>query len=194
LRSGRRPYKDGLKSRSDGREGLKLRRIKVTLDVPTRHGDTELYLLSSVPEALADAATLARLYRQRWTIERAFLHLTVQLRCEVETLSYPPAVLFALACAMVVSNVLAIVKAALRAAHGAAVEARLSSHVMATHMRAMAESLETLVEPEDWRVFTRERAGAGAVAARSGAAGAAGALRQGAHAQVACQARHQATA
>ena len=147
-----------LKRRGDGREGLKLRRIRVVLDVPTRHGEDELYLLSSVPEALADAATLARLYRQRWTIERAFLHLTVQLRCEVETLSYPPAALFALACAMVVFNMLALVKAALRAAHGPAVEARLSSHAMAAHMRATAETLEAIVEPEDWHVFTRASA------------------------------------
>jgi hypothetical protein len=39
-----------LKPRADGREGVKLRRIKVELDKPTRHGETELYLLSSVPE------------------------------------------------------------------------------------------------------------------------------------------------
>ena len=142
-----------LKARADGREGVQLRRIKVALDVPTRHGETELYLLSSVPEHLADAPTLARLYRQRWTIERAFLHLTVQLRCEVDTLSYPPAALFALACAMVVFNVLGVVKAALRAAHGAQIQAQLSSHAMATHMRSMAQSLDDIVEPEDWQVF-----------------------------------------
>ena len=86
-----------------GREGFKLRRIRVDLDAPTRHDETELYLLSTVPESVADAPTLARLYRQRWTIERAFLHLTVQLRCEVNTLSYPPAALFALACAYLFS-------------------------------------------------------------------------------------------
>ena len=50
--------------------GVKLRRIRVELGVPTRHGETELYLLSTVPERVADAPTLARLYRQRWTIER----------------------------------------------------------------------------------------------------------------------------
>ena len=142
-----------LKARADGREGVVLRRIRVELDVPTRHGETELYLLSTVPEHLADALTLARLYRQRWTLERAFLHLTVQLRCEVDTLSYPPAALFALACAMVVFNVLGVVKAALRAAHGAEVQSALSSHAMATHLRAMAQSLNDLVEPEDWQVF-----------------------------------------
>ena len=142
-----------LKPRPDGREGVKLRRIRVELDAPTRHGESELYLLSTVPESVAAAPTLARLYRQRWTIERAFLHLTVQLRCEVNTLSYPPAALFALACAMVVFNVLAVVKAALRAAHGAEVQARLSSHAMSNHMRSASQSLDEIVEPEDWQVF-----------------------------------------
>lgn len=142
-----------LKERTDGREGLVLRRIRVELDVPTRHGESELYLLSTVPESVADAPTLARLYRQRWTIERAFLHLTVQLRCEVNTLSYPPAALFALACAMVVFNVLAVVKAALRAAHGADIQTRLSSHAMSNHMRSTCLSLDEIVEPEDWQVF-----------------------------------------
>ncbi len=142
-----------LKARPDGREGVKLRRIRVELDTPTRHGERELYLLSTVPESVADAPTLARLYRQRWTIERAFLHLTVQLRCEVNTLSYPPAALFALACAMVVFNVLGVVKAALRAAHGAEVQARLSSHAMSNHMRSAFQSLDEIIEPEDWQVF-----------------------------------------
>ncbi len=40
------------------------------------------------------------------------IRMTVQLRCEdVNTLSYPPAALFALACPMVVFNVLGVVKA-----------------------------------------------------------------------------------
>ena len=40
-----------------------------------------------------------------------------------------------------------------RAAHGAEVQAKLSSHAMATHMRSMAQSLDDIVEPEDWEVF-----------------------------------------
>lgn len=52
-----------LKARADGREGVKPRHTRVELDTPT----------------------LARLYPQRWTIERGFLHLTVQLRCAPRT-------------------------------------------------------------------------------------------------------------
>lgn len=134
-------------------EGVELRRIKIELERPTRHGETEVVLLSSVPPEVADAATLARLYRQRWSIERAFLQLTTQLRCEVDTLSYPPAALFALACAMVAFNVLAVIKAALRAAHGPEVDQTLSSHAMASDLRNMAQSLELIVDEQDWDVF-----------------------------------------
>ena len=142
-----------LKPHRDGRPGLELRRIRIELEQPTRHGETEVYLLSTVAAEVADAATLARLYRQRWSIERAFLHLTTQLRCEVHTLSYPPAALFALACAVVAFNVLAVLKAALRAAHGAEVEQALSSHAMASDLRNMGQSLEVIVDAQDWAVF-----------------------------------------
>ena len=60
---------------------------------PTRDGDDTLHLLSTVPAAAVDARALARLYRERWTLEKAFLHLTAQLRCEIDTLAYPPAAL-----------------------------------------------------------------------------------------------------
>lgn len=48
----------------------------------------------TVPVWTADACTLARLYRERWTLENAFLHLTVQPRREIDALAYPPAALF----------------------------------------------------------------------------------------------------
>jgi hypothetical protein len=132
---------------------LKVRRIRLKLPQPTRDGDDTLCLLTTLSSEQADALTLARLYRQRWTIERAFLHLTTQLRCEVRTLSYPGAALFALACAMTAFNVLAVLKAALRAAHGLAAEQSLSGYYMAIELGNAAQSLTTLVDPEDWIAF-----------------------------------------
>jgi hypothetical protein len=75
-------------------EGLRVRHIAVYLDTPTRDGEEVLYLISTVAPEVADAATLATLYRERWTVEKAFLHLTQELRCEVDTLAHPPAALF----------------------------------------------------------------------------------------------------
>jgi hypothetical protein len=66
----------------------------------SREGETKLYLLTTWPLQAADACTLARLYRERWTLEKAFLHLTMQLHCKINTLAYPAAALFGLAMAL----------------------------------------------------------------------------------------------
>ncbi len=66
-------------------------------DAGRREG--EVHLLSNVPEEdgiIADvegvtALTLAKLYLERWLLETAFKTLTVHLRCEPNTLGYPPA-------------------------------------------------------------------------------------------------------
>lgn len=140
--------------RADQAEGaLRLRRIRLQLPSPTRDGDDTLCLLTTLSAEQASAATLAELYRQRWSIERAFLHLTTQLRCEVHTLCYPGAALFALACAMVTYNVLAVIKAAIDAAHGPDTAAQLSGYYMAAEMANLGESLDTIVDASDWQVF-----------------------------------------
>jgi hypothetical protein len=139
---------------ADQAEGaLRVRRIRLKLPSPTRDGDDTLCLLTTLSAEHASAATLAELYRQRWTIERAFLHLTTQLRCEVHTLCYPGAALFALACAMVSYNVLAVIKAAIDAAHGSGTAANLSGYYMASEMANLGESLDTIVDATDWNAF-----------------------------------------
>lgn len=138
----------------EGPGTLEVRRIRLELNEPTREGETDLYLLTTVPLEVADACTLARLYRERWTLEKAFLHLTVQLRCEINTLAYPAAALFGLAMAVVAYHVLAVVKATLRHVYGAeAIDERVSGYYLVNEMATVAQSLETLVEPEDWAVF-----------------------------------------
>jgi hypothetical protein len=138
----------------DGSGTLEVRRIRLELHQPTREGDDTLYLLSTVPAAAADACTLARPYRERWTLEKAFLQLTVQLRCEINTLAYPPAALFGLALAVVAYHGLAVVKATLRQVYGtAAIDEGVSGYYLVNEMARVAERLETLVEPRDWTVF-----------------------------------------
>ena len=58
--------------------------------------------------------------RQSFTRQTAFHHLTVDLACEIDTLGYPKAALFGFCVALVAYNVVALVKGALRAAHGTA--------------------------------------------------------------------------
>jgi hypothetical protein len=54
----------------DAQGGMHLfRRIRVKLDQATRDGDRELYILTNVPLYKASPKRVARLYRQRWTLE-----------------------------------------------------------------------------------------------------------------------------
>lgn len=138
----------------DGGAPLQMRRIRLELSTPTREGETTLYLLTTLPATAADAAVAATLYRERWTLETAFLHLTTELRCEIETLAYPPAALFALAMAVVAYNAWAVVKAALRRVHGAeTVDTQISGYYLVNEMGRVSESLEALVTAEEWAAF-----------------------------------------
>src|SRR4028119_2315962 len=56
---------------------IKLRRIVVKLNQPTRAGDSEIAILTSLPVAAAAAIEVAQLYRNRWTIEEFFQSVTL---------------------------------------------------------------------------------------------------------------------
>ena len=135
-----------------GEPGIILRRIRVELDTPDRNGERIISLLTHVPVETADAQTLAALYRKRWRIEVAFLQMTVQLRCEINTLGYPRAALFGFAVAAVAFNTVAVVMAALRAAHPKTdIQADISTYYIANEMANMAESLDSIIDPKDWQ-------------------------------------------
>jgi hypothetical protein len=131
-----------------------VRRVVVRLDRPARGGDTELWLLADLAEGAAGGVRLAEVYRKRWTIAGLFQDLTQTLACEVETLGYPKAALFAFAVALVASNVLAVVKAALRAAHGAEkVEAEVSGYYVAEEVSGTYRGLMVAIPAEHWAPF-----------------------------------------
>jgi IS4 transposase len=133
---------------------LVVRRITVELHTPTRQGETELHLLTNLPPADAAAPQISALYADRWTIETAFHHLTVDLACEVDTLGYPKAALFGFCVALVAYNVVAVVKGALRAAHGAAyVEEQLSLYSLTLEVAQVATGREIALGPEPWALF-----------------------------------------
>lgn len=133
---------------------LVVRRITVQLHTPTRDGDTELHILTNLPETEVPAARVSALYARRWTIETAFHHLTVDLACEVDTLSYPKAALFGFCVALVAYNVIALVKGAIRAAHGAAyVEEQLSMYYLTLEVAQVSTGMEIAVEAEAWEIF-----------------------------------------
>jgi hypothetical protein len=103
--------------RLKGEEGdnLVVRRITIELKNPTRDGDWVLHLLTNLSPEQADALRVATMYCDRWQVETAFQELTVDLACEVSTLGYPKAALFAFAVAVTCFNAFSVTKAALRA-------------------------------------------------------------------------------
>lgn len=131
---------------------LQLRRITVKLNKPTRDGAGELHLLTNLP-ARVSAERVARLYRKRWRLETAFQELTVHLRCELNTLGYPPAALFAFGVALCSYNVLAAIKAALRGAHGIDVAEAVSSYYLTEEISAVHRGMMIALPPATWEPF-----------------------------------------
>lgn len=134
---------------------LGVRRITVELRTPPHQGETEIHLLTHLPPADA-AKQVAALYADRWTIEIAFQHLTLDLECEVDTLGYPKAALFGFCVAVVAYNVVALVKGALRAAHGAQyVDEQLSLYYLTWEVAQVATGMEIALGAESWEIFRR---------------------------------------
>lgn len=139
---------------------LVVRQVTVELRTPTRQGETEIHLLTNLPPADAAAKQVAALYADRWTIEIAFQHLTLDLECEVDTLGYPKAALFGFCVAVVAYNVVALVKGALRAAHGAQyVDEQLSMYYLTLEVAQVATGMEIALGAESWEIFRRMSVG-----------------------------------
>jgi IS4 transposase len=135
-------------------EVLFLRRVTVVLDRPTRDGDTEIHLLTNLPAQDARARSIAELYRKRWTIETAFAELEATLSGEIETLGYPKAALFAFCVALVSYNILSVVKAALRSAHGAkVVTEEVSGYYLADEVAGTYRGMMIAIPEDEWTVF-----------------------------------------
>lgn len=131
-------------------EQLLLRRITIELDRPTTDGDTEIHLLSNLPQRFG-AVRLAAAYLQRWRVENAFQEIEQALRGEVNTLGYPKAALLAFGIALVIYNVIAVVKGALQAQHGAAAAfEKLSGYCLAAEIAAVYAGMMIALPPATW--------------------------------------------
>jgi hypothetical protein len=136
------------------KQELVVRRVTVQLDKPTRDGDRAIHLLTNLPASKVGAKRVARLYRKRWRLETAFQELTVHLRCELNTLGYPPAALFAFGVALCCYNLLAALKGALRAAHGReTVEAAVSNYYLTEEISSTYRGLMIALPPVEWTTF-----------------------------------------
>jgi IS4 transposase len=136
----------------DGKK-LRVRRITLKLDKPTRDGETELHLLTNLPKKLVSPQRVAELYKERWQVEGLFNDLTMALRCEVNTLGYPRAALLAFCLALATYNIMSSVRAAVRREHGAEKEEQLSEYDLANEIGGAAEGMMIALPPPTWVVF-----------------------------------------
>lgn len=137
-------------------ETLTARRVTIQLDKPTKDGDLEIHILTNLPVEAADALKIASLYADRWTVETAFQHLTMDLRCEINTLGYPKAALFGFCLAVVAYNVVSAVKAAVRAAHGKEfVQERLSMYYVTLEVAQVSTGMNIAIPETHWEIFRR---------------------------------------
>jgi IS4 transposase len=135
----------------------RLRRIVVQLGRPTREGDTEVVLVTDLPEEIS-ALTCCEAYLDRWQVERHFQALTDLLHCEVPSLGYPRAALFAFCMSVVSGNALAVLKGGLRAAHGEAMAGEVSSFALVDEAAEVYPGMMIAVPPEHWEWVRRSPA------------------------------------
>src|SRR4029078_2383661 len=93
------------------------------------------------------------LYAKRWTIEGRFYEVTQTLNCEPNTLGYPKAALFAFCLALVTSNAVALLKAALRSVHEEQAVAQMSSYYMALEVQETYRGMMIALPPSAWERF-----------------------------------------
>ncbi len=139
----------------EGQE-LVVRRVLVRLVKPTRDGEREIAVFSNLPLQVADGKQVARLYRERWSVETLFQVVSETFECEIKTLGYPKAALFSFCMALVAYNILSVVKAALRSVHGVGkIEAGLSDYYLAEEIQATYRGMMIAIPPTEWIVFSQ---------------------------------------
>ena len=133
---------------------IKIRRVVIRVDKPTRDGDAEIAILTNVRVRDAGTARIAELYRDRWTLEGLFQTLTQTLSGEIPSLGYPKVALFAFGVALVSYNIASVVRAALRAKFGdEKFEREVSGYYIANEIRTTHAGMNVALDDSIWVPF-----------------------------------------
>ena len=136
-----------------GREHI-YRRIRIRLKKETRDGDTDLFIISNLSKTKANAKKIAILYKDRWTIETAFQHLTEHLNSEINTLGYPPPALFGFCVALVSYIIFSVIKAALGSVHGTdVIDNQVSGYYLADEISGTYRGMMIAIDYRHWVIF-----------------------------------------
>lgn len=147
-------FEQRIEIKNENDKVLKLRRIRVCLNEPTRDGETEIFILTNLPARVAKAKKIAKIYQKRWMIETLFQRLEKNFHSEINTLGYPKAALFGFCIARVAYNIMSGVKAALRGVHGAEkIDNEVSDYYIAGEISAVSRGMMIAIPEEHWSVF-----------------------------------------
>jgi hypothetical protein len=131
-------------------ETMVFRRIRLVLFEPTRDGETEIVLLTNLTKKSASALVCCNLYRGRWGIEGAFLEMTQCLACEIDTLCYPRAAIFAFCLATMLYNVVSLLKSTIAAVHGEEAVENMSWYYAYTETQSVWSGMEIALPYDFW--------------------------------------------
>jgi IS4 transposase len=129
---------------------LTVRRITIKLDEPTEDGDTEIHLFTNLPGRVK-ATRIAEAYRGRWRVEGAFGELATALHCEIASLGYPPAALFAFGMGLVAYNILSVVRTAIATVHGEECVEEISAYYISDEIRGMMRGMMIAISTDRWQ-------------------------------------------
>lgn len=133
---------------------ITVRRVVIKLRTPTRDGDTEMVILTNLPVDDADAVRVSELYRDRWKVETAFLHMTLHLNCEIDALCYPAASLFCFAMSLVSFNALSVIKSMIAKEHGRVASESISHYYLCDEIAGDSRGLLIALEDSRWDEVT----------------------------------------
>ena len=144
-------YEQQISLANDAGEKMFLRRITVHLFAKTRDGDTEIHLLTNASKRQLSSVRGSECYRERWGIEGMFLELTQSLQCEVETLSYPKAAIFAFSLSVLAYNAISLFRGMLGGVYGFEyVEQKLSWNILCSETSSVWRGMEIAIDDSEW--------------------------------------------
>jgi hypothetical protein len=131
-------------------KSMTIRRIRLTLFESTRDGETEVVILTNLTEKSASAIVCCELYRDRWGVEGAFLEMTQCLACEIDTLCYPKAAIFAFCLAAMLYNAVSLMKSVIASVHGEEAVGNMSWYYAYVEAQSVWSGMEIALPFDFW--------------------------------------------
>jgi hypothetical protein len=123
------------------------------LNEATRDGATIIHILTHVPRQVS-AQQVAALSRNRWTLATAVKHLEAYCHAAINPLGSPQAAWFGFCLALVASNFLAVVLAALRRVPGEEmVDEEVSLYYSANEITTTYHGMRIAIPEPEWDVL-----------------------------------------